>query len=307
MAERQPVGVLRWSPTIWRRVEHIRDRVMRGLGTDEALIPEDIAGLAAAVGASPKAMHWRKPLAITEINRMAPTPEVRDRQGRPLTTPSQRNNSAFVGAGLRYTSREDEFAAFESLPKPIRAALNVTATKISSVSALDVLRYQVRRMGYAAAVRFVVSKLREIEGDEIAVCAGRYEAACRHPLPHTAAKASIQRYGQVEPMRGRRAIQARHLEKLTPNLQFEGLRGISSGLKSPRRRTPNAEPSASDRPNGWYAGFNRSYVRIVHPVDDLRPHNLDEPCWCRPEMIDGIMVHNSMDGREKYEVGGRFS
>jgi hypothetical protein len=28
-------------------------------------------------------MQWRKPLSIEEINRMAPTPEVRERQGRP--------------------------------------------------------------------------------------------------------------------------------------------------------------------------------------------------------------------------------
>ena len=83
MAKRQPVGVLRWSPTIWRRAEHIRDRIMRGLGTDEPIIAEDIAGLAAAVGASPKAMHWRKPLSIVEINQMAPTEDVRQRRGRP--------------------------------------------------------------------------------------------------------------------------------------------------------------------------------------------------------------------------------
>jgi hypothetical protein len=83
MAKRQPVGVLRWSPTIWRKAEHVRDRIMRGLGTEEALIPEDIVGVAAALGASPKAMHWRKPLSIMEINQMAPTEEVRARRGRP--------------------------------------------------------------------------------------------------------------------------------------------------------------------------------------------------------------------------------
>ena len=83
MAQRQPVGVLRWSPTIWRRVEHIRDRVLRGLGTAEPAIAEDVAALSAALGASPKAMHWRKPLNLMEINQMAPTGEVRERKGRP--------------------------------------------------------------------------------------------------------------------------------------------------------------------------------------------------------------------------------
>jgi hypothetical protein len=83
MAKRQPVGVLRWSPTIWRRAEHIRDRIMRGLGTDEPIIAEDMAAVFAAFGVSPKAMHWRKPLSIMEINQMAPTDEVKQRKGRP--------------------------------------------------------------------------------------------------------------------------------------------------------------------------------------------------------------------------------
>lgn len=47
---------------------------MRGLGTEEPLIPEDIRGVA---------HHWRKPLSIIEINQMAPTTEVRERPGRP--------------------------------------------------------------------------------------------------------------------------------------------------------------------------------------------------------------------------------
>jgi hypothetical protein len=47
---------------------------MRGIGTDEALIPEDVRGVA---------QHWRKPLSIMEINQMAPTAEVRAREGRP--------------------------------------------------------------------------------------------------------------------------------------------------------------------------------------------------------------------------------
>ena len=83
MAKRQPVPVLSWSPTIWRRAEHIRDRILRGLGTDEAIIADDIAAMAAAFGASPKAMHWRKPVSILEINRMEPTAEVKERRGRP--------------------------------------------------------------------------------------------------------------------------------------------------------------------------------------------------------------------------------
>lgn len=46
---------------------------MGKIGTKEKLIEE-------AGNVSP---HWRKPLSIPEINRMAPTPEVRRREGRP--------------------------------------------------------------------------------------------------------------------------------------------------------------------------------------------------------------------------------
>ena len=41
------------------------------------------------------------------------------------------------------------------------------------------------------------------------------------------------------------------------------------------------------------------------PIDDLREHRVetDERCWCNPCDDDGAIVHNSMDGREKYEHG----
>ena len=42
----------------------------------------------------------------------------------------------------------------------------------------------------------------------------------------------------------------------------------------------------------------------VVPVDDLREHSVTD-CWCCPTDDDGIMVHNSLDGREQYERGER--
>jgi hypothetical protein len=42
----------------------------------------------------------------------------------------------------------------------------------------------------------------------------------------------------------------------------------------------------------------------VYPVNDLREHSV-AACWCRPADDDGIMVHNSLDGRELYERGER--
>ncbi len=42
----------------------------------------------------------------------------------------------------------------------------------------------------------------------------------------------------------------------------------------------------------------------VVPVDDLREHSVTR-CWCRPVDDDGVVVHNSLDGRELYERGDR--
>jgi hypothetical protein len=49
---------------------------MRGVGTDEPLI--EAIGEGNVVTA-----QWRKPLRIDEVNRMAETPEVKQREGRP--------------------------------------------------------------------------------------------------------------------------------------------------------------------------------------------------------------------------------
>lgn len=40
----------------------------------------------------------------------------------------------------------------------------------------------------------------------------------------------------------------------------------------------------------------------VIPLDDLRPHSLTD-CWCQPFDDEGVIVHNSMDQRERYERG----
>lgn len=56
---------------------------MRGVGTQEPFIMEDVQKMATVLGHSPRSVQWRKPLSIVEINRMAPTEEVRERKGRP--------------------------------------------------------------------------------------------------------------------------------------------------------------------------------------------------------------------------------
>jgi hypothetical protein len=77
----RPVPVLRWSPTTRRRVEAVRDRIMTMCGTSEALIP--VGGDEFPLGHQPVTLQWRKPLSIPEVNRLAPTQEVRERRGRP--------------------------------------------------------------------------------------------------------------------------------------------------------------------------------------------------------------------------------
>lgn len=46
----------------------------------------------------------------------------------------------------------------------------------------------------------------------------------------------------------------------------------------------------------------------IIPLDDLRDHIDSEDCWCGPQEVDDecdevVFVHNSMDGRERYESG----
>jgi len=54
-----------------------------------------------------------------------------------------------------------------------------------------------------------------------------------------------------------------------------------------------------------------SSVIHVYPVGDFRTHScsLSEPCWCGPEIDEDhngtLVVHKSLDGREKYETGER--
>jgi hypothetical protein len=78
----RPVTVLSWSPTKWRKAEAIRDKVMRDAGTDEPWFMDDPREIAASIGVASRAVHWRKPLSLEEMTRMAPTPEVKAREGR---------------------------------------------------------------------------------------------------------------------------------------------------------------------------------------------------------------------------------
>lgn len=61
----------------------MRDRILFNHGTSEPWIAEDWRKVEMEIGHPLKAMHWRKPLSLQEVARMAQTPEVRRREGRP--------------------------------------------------------------------------------------------------------------------------------------------------------------------------------------------------------------------------------
>jgi len=46
----------------------------------------------------------------------------------------------------------------------------------------------------------------------------------------------------------------------------------------------------------------------VYPIDDLREHVVDlaeGECWCKPAVDEhGIVIHNALDQRERYEPDG---
>jgi hypothetical protein len=64
---------------MWRQAASARDQVTRGLGTGEPWFTEEMTG---ELGRAAIAVHWRRPLRIDEINRLALTAEVRERPGR---------------------------------------------------------------------------------------------------------------------------------------------------------------------------------------------------------------------------------
>lgn len=44
----------------------------------------------------------------------------------------------------------------------------------------------------------------------------------------------------------------------------------------------------------------------VVPLNDLREHDLNGSCWCKPADDEGVWIHHSMDGREAFETGERM-
>lgn len=70
---RQPARLSSLDGRDIRRLEAMRDQIMRGIGTDEPWVEEP----------GHIAINWRRPLRIEEINQLAPRDRfVRERPGR---------------------------------------------------------------------------------------------------------------------------------------------------------------------------------------------------------------------------------
>ena len=55
----------------------------------------------------------------------------------------------------------------------------------------------------------------------------------------------------------------------------------------------------------WESAVYDDGSRHVIPLDDLKPHEPNDECWCGPAYDDGVFVHRSMDQRELYERAER--
>lgn len=60
---------------------------------------------------------------------------------------------------------------------------------------------------------------------------------------------------------------------------------------------------------GWFNTQVAENEAHVHPEKDLAVHALDLTCWCvpraQPERGGRIVIHNSLDGRERNEANAQ--
>jgi hypothetical protein len=114
-----------------------------------------------------------------------------------------------------------ELAVLEQYPPALRRAFNDAAIKVNCLSFVDYFNWAIRN-GHGEGR--VLAKFRETEANEILVFAGQYRGRYKCDLPHIAASATVQRYGDPGPSRHpprrtgkpifqRRAIKRRHHEQ----------------------------------------------------------------------------------------------
>lgn len=114
-----------------------------------------------------------------------------------------------VGDGVSTTieeARERDMAALELLPQALRQLLNELNIALSAVTVLAFYRDICRQASsnYEAEV-YTSRKLVAIEDEELHRFAAEYRSRHRQEHPHTAADASVLRYGSTDRVAKRRA------------------------------------------------------------------------------------------------------
>ena len=107
-------------------------------------------------------------------------------------------NATSTGERLTFDDPVDDFAQFDRFPPALRWRIAENNTKASCAAVAQHFAWA-QRNGFGASR--TIGKINEIERNEIAVFAGQYRAQVGVPYPHTAAEASIQRYGALGPSR----------------------------------------------------------------------------------------------------------
>lgn len=111
--------------------------------------------------------------------------------------PSDRlNNSTATGERLTHEAVDVDLARFDAFPAALRLRINANTTKSSTAAVAPHLAWALRT---GRGVGATISRINEIERNEIAVFAGEYFAETGSRYPHTEAQASIQRYGELGP------------------------------------------------------------------------------------------------------------
>lgn len=105
-------------------------------------------------------------------------------------------NATSTGGQLFFEAPEDDFRRFDRLPHELRWRLADNNGK-TAAAAFEAHIDWAMRFGHGA--RKTVAKVDELERNELAVFAGEYRGLYGHELPHLAAAASIQRYGERGP------------------------------------------------------------------------------------------------------------
>lgn len=107
-------------------------------------------------------------------------------------------NAETRGEPLTEVPIDVELAVLEQYPPTLRRMFNEAATKVNCLAFVEHFNWAVRN-GYGS--ERTERKLAQMEANEIEVFAGQYAARYRHFLPHVAAQATVQRYGEVGPSR----------------------------------------------------------------------------------------------------------